>query len=196
MTKLTFILLGFFILVTNQFTYASQFRSLSYEDIRDEEGAFGSSNLTDVMEIFSGGRNLDEYESSLLTQSNSLTNLKKLDLSDQYVVDDKFIEALVKNSTFSRIIFLNLSGTNITDKSVDLIVRSKILGSIRDLPQISGRYDCPSSVITIRAKNTKVTDNQMKTLFSFHIEYKPHKSYNAYPWEPVDHGVKIVEIEN
>lgn len=195
MKKLIYLSIGImFSLLTGEQSLGSQYRTINYDDAR-EEGGFNAPTLTNVMELATGGRTLNEIEITDLTSSKTLTNLRTLDLRNQPLVNDDVIRQLAANPTFARIITLKLGGTNITDESIARIASSPSLGSIRDLPQISGTYDIPSSVVRVYAKDTRVTDKQQKTKFEFHIEYRPPNP-GAYPWEPDDHGVKIVEIES
>jgi len=194
MKKLVTISIGvLFSLIIGEQSFSSQFRTLSYEDVR-EEGGFNAPSLRNVMELIPGGRNLGAEEIETLAQSTSLVSLRTLDLTNQQLVDDTIVRQLVGNPTFSRIITLRLNGTNVTNESIEAIANSENLGSVRDLPQISGRYDIPSSVVKVYTQGTRVTDTKQKTKFEFHIEYRPPNP-KAYPWEPVDHGVKIIEIE-
>ena len=179
-------------LLTGDHLLAS-FRDLDYEAVR-EEGGFKAQSLRDVVTLSPEGKSLSKRELDDLATSTSLINLKTLSLKNQINVDDAFIYKLVNNPTFSRIITLRLEGSNITDASIDSIKMSRYLGSIRDLPQESGRYGIPSSVVKVYVKDTAVGDTTQKTLFNFHIEYRPPNP-SSYPWEPVDNAVKIVEIE-
>ena len=194
MKKLLVTSMGLLIsLIIGEQSFASQLRTISYEDVR-EEGGFNAPGLTNVMELMPRGKNLNEQEIQTLTTSQSLTNLRVLDLTNQQLVTDAVIEQIAENSTFSRIITLKLSGANITDRSIKAIANSPYLGSVRDLPQISGRYGIPSSVVRVYTQDTEVRDTDQKEKFEFHIEYRPPNP--TYPWEPVNHGVKIVEIES
>jgi hypothetical protein len=195
MKKVIFKLIGIVsILFTQEQTYASQqLRTLTYEDVRGE-GGFNSSTLTDVETLSPGGRNLGEEEIVSLVNSSSLTNLRVLDLTNQPGINDAFIEQLVLNTTFSRITTLWLEGTQVTDSSIDKILNSRVLGSIRDYPFQSEKHNAPSSTIAVHARGTKVTDRlEPQVRQDFHIEYKPLRP--TYPWGPVDHGVKIVLVE-
>ena len=87
---------------------------------------------------------------------------------------------------------LILDGTQVTERSIELVRDSKELGSIRDLPQISGRYQIPSSTIRVCVKDTEVKDlpEEPPILKGFHIEYKP--PVGRHHWAPVDHAIKIL----
>lgn len=194
MTMLVVRSITFFIfLCIGSLSHAMQLRSLSYETVR-EEGGFDADSLEDVTEIRPSGRTLNEEELLALIHSHSLKNLRTLDLAYQPLVKDWVIADLVKNPTFSRLITLRLSGTDVTDASIYFILYSPVVGSIRDMPHISGKYGLPSSRIRVHARDTHIEDTERKDFFDFHIEYKP--PFVAYPWEPVNHGVKIVEVDN
>ena len=65
-----------------------------------------------------------------------------LDLSDIVSVDDYFIAGLVTNEKSARLVNLRLSGTRITEKALELLLRSSTIGSVRDLPIRTREKDC------------------------------------------------------
>lgn len=173
---------------------AQEFRRINYTQVR-EEGGFGSNSLNNVLEIYQAGRNLTIDEVQNLVTSTTLVNLRILDLTNQSVINDDVIERLANNRTFARIMNIKLEGTNITNAAILSIAQSRVLGSVRDLPTISGRYSVPSSEIKVYVNDTRVNLTKIDPIFNFHIEYKPPRP-SSYPWEPVDHGVKFVEIQS
>jgi hypothetical protein len=182
-------------LLASEQSFSLQLRTLDYEAVR-EEGGFNAESLKNVGELIPGGRNLSKDETLALVTSNSLTSLKILDLKNQPTVNDEVIKQLANNPTFSRIVTLKLRGTDITDESIEYILNSEHLGSIRDRPSISGKYGTPYSMIIVFTKDTFVKDITKRTRFDFHIEYRAENpTFFTYPWEPVDHAVKFVEIE-
>jgi hypothetical protein len=185
-----------FSFVVGKDSFASQSRTFSnpvcYDRVR-EEGGFNSPTLSDVTELFPGGRNLDQLEIEELVTSRKLTDLRILDLTNQPAVNDGVIGRLVSNPTFSRIEKLILCGTDITDEAIACIASSPYLGGIRHYPNVSGKYGVPASEVRVYVKDTGVKDISQKLTFEFHIEFRPTHLF-SYPWEPVDHGVRIVEI--
>lgn len=165
-------------------------RTVSFDDIRSE-GGFGSESLLTVSYIEASGNMMTEEEKEALVNSPYLKNVKALDLKQQRL-DDSFIEKLCNNQSLNRLIKLDISeNKDITEKSIQLILDSDLLGSVRDLPQISGRYGIPSSTIYVTAKNTSVQGIEVKR-FGFHIEYK-HPMTGQQTNTPADYAVKFVE---
>lgn len=151
-------------------------RSLSYDEAWIE-GKFDAKSLSNVWQLYpEEGTSLNEDRQEALAQSRHLHRLKTLNLRCQNI-DDKFIQRISSNQTFSRIINLNLSYNHqITDKSLEYILDSDYLGSIRDLPQISGHYGLPSSEIYITTEGTGITTESVKKYqnnprFNFCIDY-------------------------
>lgn len=169
-------------------------RTLNYNEVRNE-GGFKAESMKDVVEIFPAGRALNKQEVDDLVTSIYLKNLKCLDLTDQAEITNEVIEKFAcKNPTFSRVIRLDLNGTDITDEAIDAISRSKYLGSVQDLPQTSGKYGIPSATVTVYVRNTVVRNTTQRETFNFHIECKP--PYPTILHGSTDYGVKIVEIRN
>lgn len=176
---------------------AAHFSTLTYEDIR-QEGGFNSSPISRGSSIVPAGPCLTEQEKLDLCKSKVLKNLASLDLTDQKI-DDSFIEKLSKNKNFSRISRLDLSNNpDITDRSLELILKSKFLGSLRHLPQISGRYDIPATELRIIASGTNISDQSSnksgfytKTTFGFTIRYENPRTGQI---KGEDTGVRITEV--
>lgn len=159
-------------------TFKSYGSSMSYDEAWNLGGNFDGPRLRNVVHLYPSSDNqLDISMQDSLASSKALINVKVLDLSHQDI-DDNFIERLCKNRTFSRVINLDLSGNpKITDKSLELISISDIIGSIRDLPQISGKYGIPSSEIYIYTQDTSINSKTIKEYqeapkrFDFSIRY-------------------------
>ena len=150
---------------------ASYFKSLDYDEVR-ECGSFGSKAMILVSRMCPSLTPLSADEKEALVQSKTLINLHTIDLSNQNI-DDDFIKGLSENPVFSRIITLDLCGNaNITDKSMEYLLESPYIGSLRDLPQVSGRYGCPATVIYVRARGTSVKKQPKNPLFNFSITYQ------------------------
>ena len=71
-------------------------------------------------------------------------------------ITDDFIKIFCENKIFSKIINLNLSDNNITKKSIEFILESNYIGSIRDFHQTSARHGVASSQVQIRVENIKL----------------------------------------
>ena len=182
------------LLSTIQSSFGS-LRYIGYDDIR-EAGGFNSPSLTDVQSLDLTGIILDAANTADLVASKSFISLKKLDLSHQKQVTDEVIEKLANNPKFAMIDTIRLFDTAITAKAIEFIRASNTLGSIRDSPHNSGKHGLPASVIEIYIDPDKLSDDYIREVINepFHIEYKPQNPRRM-PWEPVDHGIKIVKIE-
>lgn len=170
---------------------------LTYDDAWIEEKKFNGKNLTNVIKLYpKHGNQLNDLQKILLSQSQKLINLKELDLNNQNLTDD-FIKTISKNDTFSRIRYLNLINNKlITKKSLKYILNSNTLGSIRDLPSISGKYGMPISEIFININKANILEEDIKKYekprFDFSIHY-----YNSLTGETapsVSNCVKILYI--
>ncbi|MBX9804562.1 MAG: hypothetical protein K2Y18_02270 [Alphaproteobacteria bacterium] len=190
--KNIFLFIGICIFTIVQ-SFASEDIYNTFEGVR-EEGGFSSPSLRDVTDLDPGGRNLNHKEIEDLITSTSLISLRRLNLRNQPLVNDDFIARLSKNPTFSRIKILILSGTDITDEAISSIATSPHLGSIRELPSISGKYGVPYSEVAVYTKDTGVKDRTERTTFEFHIVYRPSKP--SYPWGPDDDAIKFVKIQD
>ena len=178
---------------------SSHYRTLDYDEVR-KEGGFTSLTLKNVSEIISSGKSLTKEEMQGLTSDlGQLSNLKNLDLKGQGI-DDDFIINLSQNKSLKRIINLNLSkNEKITSKSIVALLESDILGSVRDLPQISGRFGIPNSIIYVKARETGIVSPEKNIdyfedhRFGFNISYvNPITGNETSP--PIEDGVKFVEV--
>ncbi len=127
-----------------------------------------------------------------------LPHLKALDLRGVGINDD-FIDTLCKNSSLKRLIRIDLSNNeDITSESLKKIFKSDVIGSVRDLQQISGRYGIPSSEVYIGWKNTKIkytdVERYKKTpRFDFSIQYlHPIHEYPTFP--SVERSIKWLQF--
>lgn len=77
--------------------------------------------------------------------------VKTWDLSGHSEVDDQHICLLAHHPKAKFAVNLDVSGTSITEKSIEYLRLTRILGSIRDLPQTSPRYDRAESVVYVVA---------------------------------------------
>ena len=158
-------------LLTADAMSSSYFKSLDYDEVRSS-GGFGAKGMVLVSRICPSSTPLTEEEKESLVQSKTLINLHTLDLSNQGI-DDDFIKKFSQNSTFSRIITLDVcENVKVTDKSMEYLLESPYIGSLRDLPQVSGRYGCTSTVIYVRARGTSVKKQPKEPLFKFSITYQ------------------------
>lgn len=153
------------------------FTRMSYSEAW-KESAFNSREFSHVQSLYPvEGESLTSEQKQALVTSETFTNLRTLSLCGQGV-DDTFIRSLCSNPCFSRIISLDLSDNpEITRVSLELILASAALGSIRDMQQISGRYDLPSSEVYIKVGGTAVTKEDIEWFnenprFDFSIFYR------------------------
>jgi hypothetical protein len=79
--------------------------------------------------------------------------VKKLDLSDREEVNDNFIEQLNQYDAFRTIVNIDLSHTRITERALTHI-RGGLIGTRRELPQISERYSAPVSDVYLDVSHT------------------------------------------
>jgi mRNA interferase MazF len=175
----------------------SSYRSVDFDDIR-AEGGFGSASLLSVSRIQASGNILSEEEKQSLTNSKYLEKIHSLYLQKQDLNDD-FIAALCQNPTLIRLINLDVSeNPNITNRSLQLILESDSLGSVRDLPQISGNLGIPSSTLYITAKKTSVKPNEpgrheiILQRLGFSINYI-HPFTGKETDTPAEYAVKFIE---
>ncbi len=177
------------------------FDTLDFDQVR-ESGGFSSLSLKNVISITPSQQSLNQEEVRALANSTTLKNLRTLNLKDQENVNDEFVRTLSNNPTFSRIINLNLSGTNITRQSFNYILESNSLGQIRDLPQVSGRFGVPSSMIYVRVediqnlpkKEIEEFNRGNKKKNNFTIQYMhPAKGIES---SPPATGIKMLEIKD
>jgi hypothetical protein len=178
---------------------ASWGRTIDYETAWGE-GKFSGETLKNVYRLESQGKKLTEIQKDFLIDSRSLSNLRYLDLKNQDI-DDDFIDFLCGNSTFSRLIEIDLSDNpKLTPKSLEYFSQSPCIGSIRDLPQISARYELPSSEIRVYAQGTSIDPEVVKIYNSapqntdFFIRYL-HPINNRKTSDPGNHAIKWIHVD-
>lgn len=163
-------------------------------------GGFNSPKLKSTIQLWDPNNDFKftkEMKEEFL-KSTALTGLKILELNNKDI-DDNFIEEMCKNKTFARLITIDLSNNkNITSKSLKYIRESDIIGSTRDLPQISGKYGCPSSEVYINIDGTGITDKKdIKKYFGeprseFVIRYM-HPVHNTATYPTINNGIKWLQ---
>lgn len=168
-------------------------RYIDYDDVR-KEGGFGSPSLANVCSIVASDNKLTDTEKQALLESTHLHHIHTLDLSGQDI-DDSFVEKLVRNGALKRIMTLDLSNNpKITNLALDYILKSSVLGSIRDLPQTSARYGGPSTTIRVKRRNTGITTTNIEPVYYFSINYiNPITGSSVY--ETTDQGIKLLAME-
>lgn len=173
---------------------ASALLDVTYEDIR-KNGGFSSNYVSSVSRIRSAGDTLSQQEKTDLLNSPYLDRVHTIDLSGQGI-DDSFISEISQKSSLKRIINIDISdNSQITEESLKQILNSTILGSLRDLPQISGKYGVPATTIYVTAKNTGLIDTSETIELQrkwFQIEYK-HPVLGTETDTPVDNAIKFIE---
>ena len=175
---------------------------VSYDDVR-ETGGFSSAQLARAVSLKPSGPQLTNEERTQLFRSQYLSGLHTLSLKGQGMEDD-FIAELCQNKSLRRIMNIDLSdNANITIKAIKNIIESDDLGSLRHLPQISGRYGTAATTIYVNAKGTRVVDPENKDnkesftlerLYDFDIDYV--NSITGKKTANSDKGaIKFVEVE-
>lgn len=131
-----------------------------------------------------------------LGEANNFNQLYSLDLTRQNI-DDSFIEKLSEDG-FRRIKSINLTGNpQITYNSLQFILNSDTLGSMRELLQTSGRYGRPSSEIEIRVGGTRITKEEADN-----FNRNPRFNFTIHYWRAVDNvqlspsvdGIKLLKV--
>jgi hypothetical protein len=168
-------------------------RDLDYDDVR-REGGFISETLVNVCRIGASKTNLTIDEKMALLSSPYLNSIHTLDLSGQDI-DDAFVEKFASNQSLRRLITLDLSNNpSVTDDSIEYIRKSLVLGSVRDLPQVSARYGGPSTTVYVKCRNTAVTKTEVDPEFYFGINYiNPVTGKKTF--EHVDDGIKLISLD-
>jgi hypothetical protein len=141
---------------------------LALDEVLDK--GFNSSQLRSVNIIEASKSELSREDLNDLVNSSTLNNLHTLSLRNQEAFEDFHLEALSQNPTFSRLFNLDLRGTSIT--SLQPVLNSDITGSVRHLPQISGRYGIPSSEIYVKVDEDLEEYIEDNPRFNFNIQYK------------------------
>ena len=196
-------LLTTLLIISSISCHACYFQSATYEDIR-RFGGFHSSFLDRVSSIepASVDDDLTEGEKEGLLTSEKLGKVTALYLPQQGL-NDEFIRRLCENPSLKRLVRLDISGNPaITNASLDSLLNSDI-GSLRDLPQVSGRYGIPSCTIYVDAERTGIisaVESQedvagnviIRKRFDFAISYR-HPATGIPTYHDVDGAVKFVE---
>lgn len=175
---------------------AAGYETFDYNDVR-QAGGFKVRALERVGKIIPAAPPLTLQEKEELVTSKSLKNLYALNLQAQEI-DDEFVEKLSKNPCFSRLNRLDLSkNEKVTDQSLKYLRQGKI-GSLRHLPQISGKYDICATEVKLIARNTAITDKSphkegffLEEEFNFEIRYANPKTNKE---SSRIQGIKIIEV--
>lgn len=194
----TLALLILFSQITNP-SIASNLRTVDYETAWAEE-KFSGKTLQNVSHLVSNGIVLNENQKDFLIDSTALTNLRILDLSNQDIGND-FIKQMCGNPTFSRLTKMDLSGNpRLTGDALEYISESVCIGSIRDLPQISSRYEIASSEIYFDVRDTGIESEIIKKYNSapqnmnFFIRYL-HPATGKVTFPPANHAIKWLQVQ-
>ena len=108
---------------------------------------------------------------SNLLLSELKPTVKTLDLSGHKEVNDSFIKDLSESKNSESLLNIDLSGTSVTEESLKYILGSKVLGTRRDLPQISGRYDMPAAEIYLKLNDNIDTSKFKRPADGFKLRY-------------------------
>ena len=205
-------MIGFFLTVLGFLSMIqdgnAMLRSLDYDEVRREGGrGFSTDIFSNAYQLVPSKELLKPEEKGDLVRNPYLTKLHTLNLSGQNI-DDDFVRALCEtkynpdrspSNSYRRIIHLNLSRNPlITMRSIDFLLESPVLGSLRDLPQISGRFGCPATTLYVQAKETGISPPSpeekhfIKHRFNFDIEYRNPITEKQSDTPAI--GVKFVEV--
>lgn len=121
-------------------------------------------------------------------------SVMSLDLTSR--VDDFFVAALCAHPKSVRICNLDLSNTAVTDKSLELILGSRVIGTVRDLPSQLTRYERLGNQIYVKTQGT-----QIKNVWDFarpvqgvrlqYSKFKGNGTQNRKTAEDEPNGLKI-----
>ena len=167
-----------------------------YDQIR-ENGGFKSRYLEQVSVVRSSKEKLSNDEKNDLIASNFLNNIRTLDLSNQDI-DDDFIKTLCKNKSLFRLFNVDLSGNmKVTNKSIGSILESNTLGSVKDLPQISGRYEMPATTIYLSINGSGIKKKQITRENDHRMNFTIYYIHPVLQYEtdtPSHSAVKFIQI--
>lgn len=170
----------------------------TFDEAYDPVLGFSAPSLSKVTKLSppeGGAEWFDEEKRTAFLDSETLTSLRSVDFSNMNI-DDTFINYFSLNPTFSRINTICLSGNaDITVLSLELIRDSDYLGSLRELPQISGRYGFPGVTIDVKVDGTGIrrTDAFEDHRFFSPISYRTIIGNKMKA--PSVRGVKVLHIE-
>jgi len=154
---------------------------MTFEDAYDLETRLKRPHELSAVQILNSKRDgwLGEDKCRMdwfLRTTEYFGRLYSLDLAYQNV-DDSFIEGFAQKG-FERITSIDLTGNpRITVKSLQYILDSDSLGSLRELPQISARYGRISSEIAVKVRETSIPHQKLiyfneNPRFDFLIHYR------------------------
>ncbi len=120
------------------------------------------------------------------------SNLKVLDLRYQDL-DDNFIKELSSFAGCASLRRIDLShNPKINDISLDYILQSTSIGSIRDRPTISARYGIPSCNIEIDMSDTGISEEKRNTKLT---NFDHYVKYTDAMFPETTQVVKILKID-
>ena len=179
--------------------HSGPFCMADFEDVREHMKDSDKHYFKTVSSVIPSGSPLTEIEIKDIFTLKKFQNLRTLDLKNQDLTD-KDIELLSKNPSLGRVINIDLSeNPRITAKSIQFVLDSPYLGSIRDIPQISDTYGLPASTLYLSLQGTSADPeeiSQEKNIFrkNFSIHYK-HPKDNSGTYPSADNGLKFVECK-
>lgn len=133
-----------------------------------------------------------------------LEKLHTLNFWKQSNVDDDILKLIAQKANegpaFRRLKNLDLSETQVTEAGVLVLLKSDYVGTIRDLPQLSGRYNTPAVTIFIRVEDVKAEFPNMTAFNRGDIIKKDITIHYKNPltdkeiYAPVK-GIKMIELK-
>jgi hypothetical protein len=124
--------------------------------------------------------------------------IRKLDLSGQEYVDDSFIlDKILQGGRAERLIDIDLSETSVSKLTLEKLASMQRVGTIRDLPQESARFQSPAAEISVQLKRNQLPKEELdqysqKAFGYFTLQYRNPKT-NQENFSPRK-GVKILNI--
>lgn len=163
MFKRIYVFATFFLLFTSRLMASDYMTVETLLEISKED----KSEAQKVQRIYSSD---DTFSTEQLKEfcNLPLEKLHTLSFWRQSNVDDDILKLIAQRASegqaFWRLKNLDLSETQVTEVGVKALLESRLVGTIRDLPQLSGRYNTPASTIFIRVEDVKAEFPNMTAL--------------------------------
>jgi len=172
--------------------------TMTIEELLDNE-----KMALNVQRIYSSNEQLSKEQLERFC-SLPLEKLHTLSFWRQANVNDEVINLIVKKSgeggAFRRLKNLDLSETQITEAGINSLINSEHVATVRELPQLSGRYNRPASTIYIRIEDVKSEFPSMRAFNCGDIKKEVIIHYknpvnDSKVYEPAK-GIKMVELKD
>jgi hypothetical protein len=131
-----------------------------------------------------------------LDLSDDKTPLSQVNLKGVHTLNlrgrkDIDFDELSRNKDAGNIININLEETNVNSDDLKKLLYSGTFGTKRDLPQISARYEMPSSEIYVSITNSSLPDKErreisQKPVGKFNLSYKTGETLVGIKWMKIN----------